>query len=141
MEKIELQLLNNIGELEKLNLKVEELSEQWGLAPRTIFNLNLVLEELVTNVIFYAFRDGQEHEFLVEFVKEDNELIIRIIDDGIEFDPTASDVPDDINKPIEERQIGGLGIHFVKNITDLFTYQRADGKNIITLKMNVSNNQ
>jgi anti-sigma regulatory factor (Ser/Thr protein kinase) len=64
---------------------------------------------------------------------ENDTLRIRLEDDGMEFNPLLSDEPEDLDKPVEDRKIGGLGIHFVKKLMDNVDYHRYENKNILTL--------
>ena len=94
--------------------------------------INLALEEAVTNVMLYAYPHDKSGKVLIEAEKTDTEIIFVISDSGTAFDPTAQP-PADITLSAEERAIGGLGIHLVRQIMDSITYRREDGKNILTL--------
>jgi anti-sigma regulatory factor (Ser/Thr protein kinase) len=95
-------------------------------------NLNLALEELITNTIFYGIQDDQPHTISVKFSLTENALNIEIRDDGIEFNPLQLPDPD-LEIAAEERQIGGLGIYLVKQVMDRFEYSREEPYNIVTL--------
>ena len=131
MEKV-LILRNEIEEISKLPLFIEELGDELGLSPELIFNLNLVLEEAVSNVVLYAY-PKEEHEIITLTAKKiENQLIFILTDAGKEFDPTQ--IPDaDITLSAEERSIGGLGIFLIRQIMNTIEYQRIDGKNVLTL--------
>ena len=98
-----------------------------------IFNLNLVLEEAVVNIINYAY-PKEEHEKIYLSAKLHNDSIILVLTDtGKEFDPTM--VPDtDITLSADERPIGGLGIFLIRQIMNEVKYERIDGKNVLTLE-------
>jgi len=99
--------------------------------------INLALEEAVSNVMLYAY-PGTNGQVLVECEKSQEpttnsqQLIFTITDSGIPFDPTQQKEAD-ITLSVEERQIGGLGIHLVRQIMDDIRYERKDNKNILTL--------
>ena len=97
--------------------------------------INLALEEIVTNVMLYAY-PGKYGQVLVEFNKDETDkgehLVFTVSDGGIPFDPTQRPEAD-ITLSAEERQIGGLGIHLVRQLMDEIHYERKDGKNILTL--------
>jgi serine/threonine-protein kinase RsbW len=127
---------NHVGELERVNKFIEEIGEELGLDMELLMNLNLVMEEMVSNVIFYAYPEGKTAE--IELVAESNgkELTFMLSDQGKEFDPTAKEDADPDVNPME-REIGGMGIFIVKNIMNQVTYQRLEGKNLLTMKKEI----
>ena len=94
-------------------------------------SLNLALEEAVTNVMLYAYPD-KSGTVLIEAEKTDKQIQFVISDSGVAFDPTAIP-PVDTTLGFEERAIGGLGIHLVRQIMDSIEYRRENDKNILTL--------
>lgn len=130
--KREIIIENKIDELPILFKNIEEIGVKWKLPVSLTMNLNLVLEEAVSNVIFYAYTDDEKHEITILLSLIDNLLKIEIIDDGIAFDPTQKEQPN-ITLSAEERSIGGLGIFLIKQIMDTVEYSRANNKNILTL--------
>ena len=131
MEK-KLVIKNEISEIGKLATFIEELGEELVLTPDLIFNLNLALEEAVTNVILYAYPKEEQKDIFISANMSDNILIFVLTDSGKEFDPTK--VPDaDITLSAEEREIGGLGIFLIRQIMDTVEYQRIDGKNVLSM--------
>ena len=131
MEKI-LILNNEVSEISKLQLFIDEIGEELNLAFDVTFNLNLVLEEAISNIILYAYPKEENQTLTVVAKTQDNNLIFVITDSGKEFDPTQ--IPDaDITLSAEEREIGGLGIFLIRQIMNKVEYQRIDNKNILTL--------
>jgi serine/threonine-protein kinase RsbW len=136
--KKEIKIKNQVGELEHVNQFIEEIGEELGLDMELQMNLNLVMEEMVSNVIFYAYPEGADAD--IELMAESNgkELTFVLSDQGREFDPTAKEDNDlDINPA--ERELGGMGIYIVKNIMNQVTYQRLEGKNLLTMKKEINN--
>jgi len=129
-------ITNKVDELPVLAGKIEELAEKWGLSMALTMNLNLVLEEAVSNVIFYAFKDNEIHEISISISFEENILTIEISDEGIPFDPTLRQKPD-LSLPAEERPIGGLGIFLISKIMDSVNYKRYNNQNVLTLIKNI----
>ena len=126
----ELKLSNQMNELERVNQFIEEIGEELGLDMELQMNLNLVMEEMVVNVISYAYPEGKTAEIELVAESDGKELTFVLSDQGKEFDPTLSDNPDlDVNPA--ERDLGGMGIYIVKNIMNEVTYQRLEGKNQI----------
>lgn len=131
--KRKLVITNEISEISKLSQFIEEIGEELSLSPGLIMNLNLVLEEAVSNIILYAFPKKKDQDITVDLRKTNNSLIITITDEGVEFDPTKVDEAD-ITLSAEDRPIGGLGIFLIKKIMNEVEYQRIDGTNVFTLK-------
>ena len=129
----EIKLRNQVGELKQVAQFVEEIGEELGLDMELQMNLNLVLEEMVSNIIFYAYPAGAEATIELATESDGKVLTFLLSDQGREFDPTQMDTPDlDINPA--ERKLGGMGIYIVKNIMDCVTYQRMEGRNLLTMK-------
>lgn len=135
MEK-SIVLTNDISEVGKLNAFVEEIGNEFSLSSDIIFNLNLVLEEAVVNVINYAY-PKEEHEFIyLSAHMHEGSIILVLTDTGKEFDPTlAPEV--DITLSADERPIGGLGIFLIRQIMNEVRYERIDGKNVLTLEKKI----
>ena len=131
MEK-KLILKNEISEISKLATFIDEVGGEMSLSPELIFNLNLVLEEAVSNVILYAYPKEERQEIVLTAKKSDKSLIFVLTDSGKEFDPTQA--PDaDVTLSADEREIGGLGIFLIRQIMNKVEYQRIEGKNVLTL--------
>lgn len=128
----ELRIKNKISELEKVAQFIEEIGEELGLSMELQMNLNLVMEEMVTNVIFYAYPQGEVADIELLAKSDGKELTFVLSDQGKEFDPTAKEDADlDVNPA--DRELGGMGIFIVKNIMNKVTYQRLEGKNLLTM--------
>ena len=128
----EICIKNKISELEKVARFIEEIGEELGLSMELQMNLNLVMEEMVTNVIFYAYPQDEEADIELLAKSDGKELTFVLSDQGKEFDPTAKEDTDlDVNPA--DRELGGMGIFIVKNIMNKVTYQRLEGKNLLTM--------
>ena len=137
MDNRHLSILNDIAELRELQHIIEELSLSWEIPQKVSMNLNLVLEEIISNIIFYAYEDDLKHRILIDFSLEQNAIKVVITDDGKPFNIMESIEFEDIDKEAEERKIGGLGIHFVHSLMDQVDYRREHDKNVITLVKNL----
>ena len=126
-------LPNNIEQVPELSAFVEEVCEEVGLDMSTTMSMNLALEEAVVNVMSYAYPPGTVGDVTIEAMANEIQLKFIITDSGKPFDPTAKE-DIDTTLPAEERVIGGLGIHLVRQIMDSINYERIDGKNVLTLR-------
>jgi len=115
---------------------IEEIGEELHLDMELQMNLNLVMEEMVSNVIFYAYPKESDSEIELLAKSDGKSLTFVLSDQGKEFDPTAQEDADPDVNPIE-REIGGMGIFIVKNIMNRVTYQRLEGKNLLTMTKNI----
>jgi anti-sigma regulatory factor (Ser/Thr protein kinase) len=128
-------LPNDIATITQLSELVETVCEEKGLDMALTMNLNLALEEAVVNVMSYAYPDSQG-DVKVDIMIDDQKVVSTLTDSGIPFDSTQKgDV--DTTLPAEERPIGGLGIHLVKQIMDKVSYQYVGNQNILTLEKNI----
>jgi phosphoserine phosphatase RsbU/P len=127
-----LQLVNSMEELRRLLSFTQEFSSIHGISREDQIDLDVILEEMVTNVFKYGGLPPGSEACSIELTLSGRELGIRITDGGIPFNPL--DHPEvDTAKGIEERPIGGLGIHFVKNLTVSQSYEYRERRNILTL--------
>jgi len=132
-ERISVQLKNKLFELERMSQILEELGQSHHLPSKALHVVNLALEEILTNVISYGYEDKNEHEIIVRLSLQDGELVAEVEDDGRPFNPLELPEPD-TTSPLEERPVGGLGIHFVRKLMDAVEYSRKDGKNLLVMK-------
>lgn len=132
-EAAEIKLKNTLSELEKLYEALAGFARRHRLAPRVVHDLNLALEEILTNIVSYGYTDAEEHEITVRLSIQGREVRVEVEDDGRPFDPLTAPEPD-TTKPLEDRTIGGLGIHLVRKLMDGVEYQRQEGKNLLVMK-------
>ena len=133
-----LTLHNNVEQIALLPEYVETVAKAAQLDNETVFNLNLALEEAVSNVILYAYPEGTDNVVDIEAKADGNQVSFVITDSGKPFDPTAKEEVD-IDAEITDRPIGGLGIHLVRTIMDKVSYERKEEKNILTLILTTKN--
>jgi serine/threonine-protein kinase RsbW len=125
-------LSGDLTQLEKLSRFVESFGREHDLSAPLIFELNLALDELVTNIITHGSRGGDLSFISVSLCRTGEDLLAVVEDDGQAFDPCQAEAPD-LLCSLEERCIGGLGIHLVRNLTDAMCYERIANRNRITL--------
>lgn len=129
-------LKNDLAELKILCQQLESIGGALGLPQRFLFEINLALDELFTNIISYGFNDHSEHAIQVCIAADNGMLTITVEDDGIPFNPIARAEPR-MPATIEDCTIGGLGIYLIKNLMDDVCYCRNQDKNVLTLKKRI----
>ena len=134
--KKDICIRNQVEDLQHVSRFVEEIGEELGLSMELQMNLNLVMEEMVSNIIFYAYPKGTDATIELMAESDGSELTFVLSDQVREFDPTLKeDLDTDVNPA--ERELGGMGIFIVKNIMNKVTYQRLDGKNLLTMRKQI----
>jgi len=127
---------NDLDELGRLAGIVDEFVERNALPERIAFNLNLCLDELITNIVSYGYDNDQHHEIHIALTLEDGALRCRITDDAKEYDPFVEAPEPDLDLDVDDRPIGGLGVFLVKEFMDRTEYRRDGDRNVITLWKN-----
>jgi len=133
MPEATLRIENDLSEIAKVDEKLDDFAAQFGVPPAIAATFHIIFDDLLNNVISYGFNDEQRHFIDITLELTANSLIVSIADDGVPFNPLAEATPD-TTLSIEDRQIGGLGIHLVINMVDDISYQRTANKNVLTLR-------
>ena len=131
-----LVLHNDIQQVSRLSDFIDEIAQEKGLGMDVASSVNLALEEAVVNVINYAYPEGVDGTMEIDVTEKGKVLTFTLIDSGKTFDPTARGEVD-ITAGVEDRPIGGLGIHLIRTIMDHVEYERKDGKNVLTMNKNI----
>ena len=130
-------LTNDIDEIHKLGDFIDQVCEVASFNPSTIMQMNLAIEEAVVNIMNYAYPQGTTGNINVEARLSDSSLVFVISDTGKPFDPTTQGEID-ITLPAEERPVGGLGIHLIRQLMDSVNYEYIDSHNILTLTKKIN---
>jgi sigma-B regulation protein RsbU (phosphoserine phosphatase) len=130
---LKITVSNRLPEIVRANKEFNEFAQQYDLPKTLSRKVNLVLDELLNNIISYAYQDDKEHDIEIRVILLDKYLTIVIVDDGIPFNPFSNENLPTVDLPLEERQIGGLGIHLVHKVMDQVYYQRRINQNEVKL--------
>lgn len=134
METDRLILVNQVTELNRLVVKLEEIAERWNIGTKSLMEINLALEELFTNVVFYAYNDQELHHIKVDFILQKPGCIqLRFEDDGKPFNLMERLSNDTIELEVQDRPVGGLGIHLVRQLMNNVEYNREGKNNVVIL--------
>ncbi len=126
----------DIKRIPELNDFIGSIAQKLGLNSMMTSQVQLAVEEVVVNVMNYAYPDGKQGFVTVKAMSDGHELRLVVIDSGVAFDPTNKEKPD-VSLSVEERPIGGLGIFLVRELMDSINYERTDGRNILTMMKNI----
>ena len=130
---LELTIENDLAQLAVVRSEVESFAKRENLSHEVGFAAKLALEELLTNTISYGYGDKSVQLIEIRLEVRGDQLIVRIVDDGLAFDPRTAKEPN-TESSLKDRAIGGLGVHLVKNLMDRVEYRHKDGKNHVTLR-------
>ena len=122
-----------LTEIERIHAAVKILSQAEGWPPELLFQIELVLEEIGTNIIKYGQDGDRETDIDITLTSDSTSLRLEIVDSGKPFDPFADAPAPDLDSSVPDRPIGGLGVHLVQELMDEAHYRREDGKNKVTL--------
>ena len=130
---LETTIVNRLSEVARVAELIDRFGAEHHLARGVLADIQVALDEVLTNIINYAYADNAEHEIRICFEVLGNMLEAVIEDDGMPFDPLASPAPD-VSAPLHERRVGGVGLHFVRNLMSEVTYDRVGNRNRLVLK-------
>ena len=131
--KRSLCIASDLSELDRLHDAVAELGEVGEWSPDLVYQVDLVLEELIVNTMNYGYDDDASHEIEITLTSDEDVFTVEIIDDGHAFNPLDDAPEPDLDSGIEDRPIGGLGIHLMRVMMDDVHYRREENKNYLTL--------
>ena len=136
-ETLTLSLVNDLRDIARVAEKIAAFCAAHGLGSKVAFEVNLAVNELVSNAIDYGYDDVGDHLIDVVLRVQGDTLTVEIVDDGREFDP--SHVPEPATgASLEDSPLGGLGIFLVHKTMDSVAYRRQDGRNVVTLTKHVA---
>lgn len=132
MVTLQTTIRNRLDDLARVRDMVAELERQQDLPHAVVFDIHVVLDEVLSNILKYAYGDKAQHKIRVKLTARDAEVEIGIEDDGQPFDPLTQPTPD-LTLPLAQRPEGGLGVHFVRSLMDDVRYKREHNRNYLIL--------
>jgi len=137
--KYHFSLGHQVKDIEKIEHTIKELESIWDIDEKSLFQLNLVLEELISNTMFYGFLGMEEGSIDVDLSFDGSYINVIIQDNAKAFDPTV-EAKDTSGHSLDERAIGGLGIMLSQRISEEMNYQRHGDLNKLSFKINTKRN-
>lgn len=120
------------GQWPEIDAAVAEFSREQGWPEDLDFTVRLILEELVLNAVDHG-TDDKSTEVGLQLTSDEEQVRIVVSDNGIAFNPLEESPVPDIDAAVEDRKVGGLGVHFIKSMADSATYERLEGRNRMTI--------
>ncbi len=133
---ITVRLPADLREIERLNRVVRQFGDLHEVPSRVLYAVNLALDEVVTNVVRHGFDDTAGQEIVAQIVARSGEMTTEVTDAGRTFNPLEMPPPN-LEAPLSERTLGGLGIHLVRSLMDGLEYRRENGKNVLTMRKRI----
>lgn len=127
-----LVIANDIAEITRAAEFIEEFCTAHDAAPDIAFKINLAVEEALVNTISHGFTDDARHAIELRIAIENGAIVLGISDDAVAFNPLEAPLPD-VDAPVDERAVGGLGVFLMRTTMDDVQYTREDGQNKLTL--------
>jgi anti-sigma regulatory factor (Ser/Thr protein kinase) len=117
----EISIVNQLSEITRVADMVDDFAAQHQFPNEVTFALNVSLDEVLNNIISYAYEDAAQHDIVVRLAVRGSNVEVTVEDDGKPFDPRTAPPPDITSSP---RELGGVGLHFLRNLTDDLEYTR-----------------
>jgi len=127
---------SRLSELRRATELVDAFKARHGLADEDANAIHIVLDEVLSNSIRHGLAGAASHAIAVTLALAQGEITVEVEDDGVEYDPTQSALPS-LAGTLDERTEGGLGVTFVRALTDSIEYRRIDGRNRLVLRRRV----
>jgi len=133
---VELRLPNDLGAMTRLPEAVERFAAANRLSDAVANAISVAVDEAVSNAINHGFPAGGRGEIAVRLSWRPGGVMVEVEDDGVPFDPLRAPPPD-LTLALEDRPIGGLGVHLIRNLMDEVSYARVAGRNLLKMAKNV----
>ena len=135
-ERLELVMVNELAEIGRVLESLDEFAKSNGLDDAIRRPVLLAVDDLLNNVLSYAFEDAATHEISLAVELSGHRLSVTMSDDGTPFNPFGAEVPE-ISTGLTDPDVGGLGLHLVRTLMDDYRYERRAGRNIVTIARNL----
>ncbi|HET6306359.1 MAG TPA: ATP-binding protein [Rhodopila sp.] len=128
-----IQIANDVAEIAKVTALLQAFGRVHALPEALVGHFVLALDELVANIVQHGLQPGTPATIRISVSLAPSTLAMEISDPGRAFDPLCETPPPDLVSPLEQRRVGGLGVHFVRTLMDEVRYRREHDRNVLTL--------
>jgi len=129
---------SEIQEIPAIRKDLAELQSIWSIPDSEMRQISVMIEEIFSNILRYAYTDNREHQVLVSLEKNGNDILIRIADDGVAFNPLEHRPGPAPDPAMSEN--GGMGLTLIKTFSSSISYSREDGKNHLLITKKIKSN-
>jgi anti-sigma regulatory factor (Ser/Thr protein kinase) len=133
-----IQITSDLSEVARVTARLQAFGHMHGLADRLVDQFVLALDELVANIVQHGLSTDVPETIRISITLDAARLGMEISDPGKAFDPLREAPAPDLDSPLEQRRVGGLGLHFVRTMMDDVTYRRERNRNVLTLSKSLS---
>ncbi len=137
---LELQITSELDAIDEVNARFNAFAGAHRVPDGARRSFNIALDDLLNNIVSYAYGGSPDHVIDVQIEVAPESLAMAIFDDGPMYDPFAKDAPD-TSTDLDERELGGLGVHLVRSLMDEVSYERQDDRNVVIIKKYLSNDE
>ena len=135
-ESLTIEVANRFEDIPRANKRISAFCSDRSVPTKLLNRFSLSLDEVLTNIITHGIGDKGDRELAVRIDIDDDYLSATVSDDGKPFDPLAQALPD-IHAPIEQRKVGGLGIHLLRKMMDKVDYRRIGDRNELSFGIQI----
>ncbi|MEL7119392.1 MAG: ATP-binding protein [Bacteroidota bacterium] len=132
MKKLQFTIKKSLSEVERVRVELEQFYVDNGLKDKAIYELELILEELLSNIINYGFVDRKFQPIILNVGLNNKNVVLSVKDKGKPFNPLELEDPD-VSGSVKDRKIGGLGIFMLKKLSDNVKYEYKQKSNVTTI--------
>jgi serine/threonine-protein kinase RsbW len=132
-DRLTIRIANDLSEAAEVTEAVEDFCARNAVPAKAAYHVTLCIDEALTNTISYGFPGGGRHQIDLELERRGEDILIELIDGGAAFNPLDAPEPD-LDAPLQERRIGGLGVHMIRTFMTEAAYLREDGRNHLRMR-------
>ena len=126
------RITNHRDQIDTVRKFFDDYSKENKLTEKTVHDIQMALDELLTNIVNYGYEDTDEHQIDIHFGVNDDAVKVEIVDDSKPYNILEKDNPD-ISLSMEDKPIGGLGIFLIKKLMSNVDYYTEEGKNHLVM--------
>lgn len=137
MALLDLTIQSSIEELQTIADRVDDVADAKGWSQKTVFALQVSLDEWISNVIKYSYKNAPNRPIRVKIEEKAGSVVAQVEDEGAAFDPSSSQIPNSLDETLSGKREGGMGLFVMRHLLRDIAYHQANGRNIVTLRISM----